>query len=251
MLKPLQNISQTISQPLFAGLASMRDNKSEARDTYCKMVLAISLITFPIMLGLALVSSEFILTVFGPKWAQSIPILQILSIVGAFQSVGTTVGTIYQSQGRTDIMFRVGILCSVCYCATFIVGAQFGIFGVALSYGIVSTLLWVYTHWVANRLLDLPNKTFWKNLLPPTILSIGMSVPVIIAKLIMLRLGLPVQLSLAIQVITGGVTYLFLIYNSKHPEILSARLLVSSKLTGVFAFFHRKHPKSQRTNAQL
>jgi O-antigen/teichoic acid export membrane protein len=230
MLKPLQNISNTLGQPLFAGLSSTQDNKEETTDTYCKAVFTISLITFPIMLGLSITSSEFMSSVFDPKWAPSIPVLQILSIVGAIQSVGTTVGSIYQSKGRTDIMFGVGILVMICFGCAFLLGVQWGIVGVALSYGIASGSIWVFTHWVANSLLGLSNKRFWKTLATPAMLSISMLIPVAAVKLILKHLNTPAPISLAILITTGGLAYVVLVFRSQHPNILSVKSLVVTKM---------------------
>jgi hypothetical protein len=85
-------------------------NVERVKDMYLKSISFISLVTFPLTLGLLVVSQSFVLALFGDKWAEIIPILQVFCLLGLIQSIGTTVGWIYQSQGRTDIMFRWGLV---------------------------------------------------------------------------------------------------------------------------------------------
>jgi len=70
-----------------------------------------------------------------------IPILQVFCLLGLIQSIGTTVGWIYQSQGRTDIMFRWGLVSGSIFIISFVVGLRWGALGVAVAYTVANFLL--------------------------------------------------------------------------------------------------------------
>ena len=132
---------------------------------YLKTTRSISLVSFPLMIGLLAVAEPFVMNVFGPNWAEVIPILQIFSMMGLVQSIGTTVGWIYTSQGRTDIMFRWTLFAGTVYVIAFLIGMHWGIVGIATAYVLSGyTLLWYPSWTIAGRLIDLRFLDMAKNL---------------------------------------------------------------------------------------
>ena len=166
MLKPLQHISWSISRIMLPTLSSIQEEKERVRTGYLKTVRSISLITFPIMTGLMVVAREFVLIFYGIKWEPAVIPLRILCIVGALQSIGTTVGTIFISQGRPDLQLRVGVFNTSIIVAAFFIGVKWGLTGVALAYGIVSIILFLPNQYWANRLIGLKLRYFLKALYP-------------------------------------------------------------------------------------
>jgi PST family polysaccharide transporter len=78
-------------------------------------------------------------------------------VVGAFQSIGTTVGWIYQSQGRTDWMLRWGIVAAPMIVLAMGIGVSFGsIEHVAMAYAIVNLVVLSYPLFaIPGRLIDM------------------------------------------------------------------------------------------------
>lgn len=223
MLKPLQNVSDTIGRPLFPALSTLQDNKAEAADTYIKVVASISLITFPAMFGLSVVASDFVIVVLGAQWSQSIPVLQILALIGAIQSVAATVGSIYLSQGRSDLMFKVGLASTLLVGVAFIVGVTWGIVGVAVCYSLATLCIWVYSQSVANRLLTLINKRYWKALFPAFRSSLLMGFVVILMKIALTEYDIDLTLRLVLSVLTGVAVYSLAIYFEKDRLVLEIK----------------------------
>ena len=60
-------------------------------------------LSFPLMFGLTLVAHEFILVTIHEKWLDSVPLLQILCISGAFVPFYTLYQNLAISNGRSDI----------------------------------------------------------------------------------------------------------------------------------------------------
>lgn len=236
MLKPLYNVSYTLGQPLFSGLSALQEDKQQAGETYRKVVIAISLICFPMMLGLAAVAPEFMAIVFGEKWIPAVPVLQILCFVGAMQSVGTTVGAIYQSQGRTDVMLRVGIINVTVICVAFLIGVHWGIVGVALSYSIAAACIWFYSHHVANKLIKLSDVHFWRSLQPGAVMS-GLMALIIFAlrHILLFKFQINGLVFLIVLVVTGIILYGSFVLRSKHPVIVVIRNAIIQRLKMTFA----------------
>jgi PST family polysaccharide transporter len=84
-----------------------------------------------------------------------VPILQILCAAALLQSVSTTVGWIYQSQGRTDWMFRWGLIAGTVTIVSFAVGVHWGVHGVATAYLIRTIILVPVSFAIPGRLIGL------------------------------------------------------------------------------------------------
>lgn len=106
----MSQITGTFTAVMFPVLSRLQTQPDRVKDIYLRTISLIALLTFPVMLGLLVISEHFVIGLLGPQWAGMIPVFQILCLVGMVQSIASTVGWIYQSQGRTDWMFRWGIL---------------------------------------------------------------------------------------------------------------------------------------------
>jgi Membrane protein involved in the export of O-antigen and teichoic acid len=151
---------------MFPAFSAIQKDVERVKDVYLKSISVISLVTFPLTLGLLVVSQSFVLALFGDKWAEMIPILQVFCLLGLIQSIGTTVGWIYQSQGRTDIMFRWGLVSGSIFIISFVVGLRWGALGVAVAYTVANFLLWYPSLLIPGRLKDLHVVTMLRRLAP-------------------------------------------------------------------------------------
>ena len=174
MLMPLTQVSRVVGRVMFPALSSIQDDKPRVKRAYLKSISIIGLITFPMMTGLFAISDHFILALLGDKWAGAIPILKIFCFVGLTQSIGTTVGWIYVSQGRTGLYFIMGVIGSAFIMLSFIIGVRWGIMGVAWAYLLVGLVLW-YPSWVIPaRLISLTFFEMIRSLSPAFFCALAM-----------------------------------------------------------------------------
>ncbi len=167
MLYPLSQVAAVIVKVLFPTLSKIQDDPARMRRGYLKAVSAIAVVTFPMMLGLLAVSHEFIIVVFGEKWLPMEQVLQIFCILGIFQSIGTTVGTIYLSMGRTKLMFYITLAATPFLIGSFVIGLQWGIEGVAAAYALVSLSIFYISLHLAFRLIKLRMMEFHQSIIRP------------------------------------------------------------------------------------
>jgi O-antigen/teichoic acid export membrane protein len=155
MLMPLTQISWVLSRVMFPVLSRMQKDTARVKQAYLRAIGVIGLVTFPIVTGLFAVAEPFVLTVFGPKWEAMVPIVQILCLAGLSQSVGTTTGWIYQSQGRTDWMFRWGLASGAVTLVAFGIGIVWGVKGIAIAFAVRTVLLTYFNFSIPGKLIDL------------------------------------------------------------------------------------------------
>lgn len=156
MLYPLQNISGVLGRVLFPAFAQIQDDNTRFRRAYLRVCASISVVTFPMMLGLLVVAKPFVTTIFGPRWMPVATLLMILAPLGMLQSIGTTVGHIYTAKGRTDWMFRWGIATGILAISLFVIGLRWGVIGVAVAYAVLSFLLAYPNFAIPFKLIKLP-----------------------------------------------------------------------------------------------
>ncbi|MFZ1021981.1 MAG: MOP flippase family protein [Halobacteriota archaeon] len=166
LVLPLTQIASVITFVMFPALSKIQNDIERVRALYLRSISVISLVAFPVSLGLLVLSRPLVLTLFGDTWAGMIPIIQVFSILSAIQSIGITGSWLYQSQGRTDIMFRWGLVVGSIYIISFVVGLRWGALGVAVAYTVANFLLW-HPNWsIPARLIDLNFATMLRKLAP-------------------------------------------------------------------------------------
>ena len=99
------------------------------------------MIAFPIFLGIAALSSEIILQLYGVPWAASIPVLQLVMLIGVVRSAMYIYSSVFRAAGKPSWRFWAYLLTAALNVIGFVVVVRLGIVAVAASYVIVSYLL--------------------------------------------------------------------------------------------------------------
>ncbi|NES20323.1 MAG: MOP flippase family protein [Symploca sp. SIO3E6] len=228
MLYPLEHISTVISRVMFPVFSQIQDDDKKFRSAYLKVIGMISLITFPMMIGLWALAEPFILTVFGPQWQSVVLLLMILSPVGMVQSLETTVGAIYRAKGRTDWILRWGLGEGIIVLIAFVIGLQWGIIGVAAAYAISVFILAYPCFAIPFSFIHL--KVFelvvvvWRPLVA-SLLMLG----VIMGVKFLLPTSLVHAWLLAILIPTGGIVYLLASWLINREQMQQLLVMVGRK----------------------
>jgi PST family polysaccharide transporter len=218
MTYPIMNFTVMMVQVSYPAMSTFRDDLKRLRETYLRICQSIALVTFPIMLGLAVTAPSFVRVFLGPRWLPVANLLLIFGPLGALQSL--PVSLIYIVRGRPDLNFRWTTFASAAYVLSFIVGLRWGIIGVASCYAIVWTLLMFPAFLIPFRLIKLSGRVFVRSLWSTVWCSVVMTVVAECWLQVLLRLGVenaPIQLFSTITV--GAVTYVTLIWWRKPPAL--------------------------------
>jgi len=135
---PIQNINGPLYRVMTPLLSRVQDDRPRFREMFLRSTGQLTLFIVPAMAALVAVSHDFVIFVFGDRWAPVAPIFFYLGINGLLQPLGNATGWIFISQGRTDVMFRLGVFTSLITVASFFVGLHFGgAVGLAAAYAFV------------------------------------------------------------------------------------------------------------------
>ncbi|NAZ74011.1 MOP flippase family protein [Kineococcus sp. T13] len=155
MLLPVTQITGTLGRVMFPALAAVRDDHPRVRSMYLRSLGTINFVTIPVLVGLAATAEGLVPLLWGEQWTAVVPVLQVLCIAGVPQCVSTSVGWLYQSQGRTTTMFVMGIVGSVVGVVAMAVGLRWGIVGVAWGVLVKSWVMAPVALHVSGRVVGL------------------------------------------------------------------------------------------------
>ena len=138
-------ISGTLMQIAQPVLASLNDERQREQRIFRKLMRFTAFLSFPVMLGFMLVAHEFILLTIGEQWTDSIPLLQVLCIGGAFvpfYALYQLCATWLQSTGRAGYATAASLLNKgVIYLAVlFVLEHFFGMYGIVFTAAVTDTL---------------------------------------------------------------------------------------------------------------
>lgn len=166
LLFPVENITYVVARVTFPAFSMIQDEKKKISAAYVQVVRVIASLTFPLMTLVLIIAPELIGTFLGAQWHRTIFLVQIFALVGLVESIGALNGTIYYSQARTDLQFRVGAAFSVIYVSAFLIGIRWDVEGVAIGYATASLLVTYPSLIIVFRLIELKMNHFLDQLKP-------------------------------------------------------------------------------------
>ena len=116
---PVSSISGSLRRVLLPAFSKKQDDNNILRDKFVRACDSISLITFPMMVGICVLAAPFVNTILGQKWEASIPLIMILSPAGTLFSISSVTGIIYTTKGRTDLLFYWNLFSSTFIISSF------------------------------------------------------------------------------------------------------------------------------------
>lgn len=152
LLAPLTQISTPLSRVAMPLLAKTRDTPALYRTAYVRTLEAVVTLTYPCVVFAIATHEQLIVTVLGEKWQGVAPIFAILGVGAFFAPIGNSTGWLFISQNRTRQMRNWGVLSSLLFVTSFVVGLPWGPIGVASCYiGVGIVVQGPMVLWAATR----------------------------------------------------------------------------------------------------
>ena len=161
-----QLVSNTVAQVAQPVLVQVNDDMERRRRVFGKMLRFTAFLTFPAMFGLAMVAPQVILLAIGDKWTNSIPLLQILCISGAFIPLYTVYQNLFLSQGKSDTYMWLTISQIAVMLIAVLACHKLGITAMVIAFACIN-ILWLLAWQVfASRLIGYSFTSMLRDLLP-------------------------------------------------------------------------------------
>ncbi len=161
---------QQVAQPV---LASINDEEDRQLKVFRKMLRFTAMLSMPALFGLGLIA-DFIVLLLGEQWTDSVMLLRILCVSGAFMPIHTLYQNLFISHGRSDTYM---------WCTAAQIAAQLAVIVVVSTRGGLALMVTAYTvllvSWtgvwqlLAHRLTGLRLSDVLKDILPFMLAAIG------------------------------------------------------------------------------
>ena len=138
---PVQRIASLINSVAVAAFASIQDDRKRVAEYLLKSIRLVSLVSFPVLWGIASVSDEAVSVLLGPAWSDAVVPLRLLALLMPLRMLGAILPSATDGMGRPDISLRNLTLASVVMPPAFFVGCHWGIVGLAASWVLIYPLI--------------------------------------------------------------------------------------------------------------
>lgn len=219
MLIPFSRIAGPIQQVLFPAFSRMQDEPERIAALWIRATRLVGAISIPALCGLVVVAPDFVPVVFGHRWDDAIPLIQILAWVGLLQSLQTLNTEILQARDRTSTIFRFSIVFFFAHLTAFAVGLHWGVEGVAVAYAISSTLVEPVFTWLTARAVGISPLRLLQSFWGVIQAAVVMGAVVYVLRSVLVNAGAGELLRLALCVIAGILVYVPLCA-WRQPEVL-------------------------------
>ncbi len=151
MFAPILNIAFPLQQVLFPALATIQGDEGRLREAWLRGKRLSVAIVAPLFLIVAVVAPDLIPVVFGERWEDAIPVLQMLCVAGVAYSLGTLDWSLLVVRAKVRTLLRLSLLVTATVIGAVAIGLQWGIVGVAVAYAIAMWTLALPTMWITTR----------------------------------------------------------------------------------------------------
>lgn len=138
---PMMAFSSVVGSVVQPFMARHQDDLDAIFSCFIRIEKAVSLVAAPVAALFFCAPDEIVGIMYGPQWSAAVEPFRIMGVSVYFQMLGNPTGAFFQSLGRTDIMFRQGILCTALTVGGLLAGLAVGGLdavsaGIALGFGL-------------------------------------------------------------------------------------------------------------------
>ena len=211
------HLAPVVGRVLFPVLSQVQDDRERLCRGYLHSLRWIAVVCAPFSAGLCVVAPEFIPTVYGARWAPVIVPLQMLCLAGFAHAITNTVWTVQQAVGRSDIGFIWNAVMLPFVIGALVFSSRWGMFGIATTMMIASTVLALAVQQITNRLIGLSWRRWISAMQGAVLATAGMTLATESARLFFLSLEWSKPAVLIAETAVGLVAFTILLFLLERP----------------------------------
>lgn len=207
MTELLASVGNAVAFPTYSRLQTDRELISTA---FYKSILFMSLVSFPAFVGVGIIAPELVLVIYGAQWEASIPVLQVLVLIGILHSILFYHDSLILALGKPSWRLGMTVINAVSNIIAFSIAVRWGIVAVAAAYVIRGYLTTPIEFWMLRKIGMIDIKNYFKQLTVPIIGSIAIIVVVTGLRFLLSDL-VSLSFQLVIYIVFGIVAYLIIV----------------------------------------
>ena len=217
-----------LNEIAFPAYARLQSNPRALAWSFLKAIRLVMLISCPLYLGMAVTAYPLVETIFGPKWIEMSPFVAILALAMPVMTLQIMFTPANNALGLPQITARTNMFGAVLMPIAFLIGIQYGVYGLAWGWVFAFPLLTIFTYSQSHRHIGISAREIGQAVWPGLSASIAMAGIVYCADILLPEMIVYVRLALLVA--TGGLSYIGLLYILAKPTLIEAiRLIVRRK----------------------
>lgn len=225
MLYPIQKVADVIVSIAMPAFATMQGDVPRMRAGFLRGQVFICLVCFPASIGIAVVAPLLVPVLVGDSWIPAVVSVQILALAGPRLALSRLHGAVFQASGKPHRELVIAALALSVTVPGFLVGAQYGVNGVATAFTAAGWLLLPLSLVPVARMLD---TTAWRavRVLWPVVTATAVMAAVTEGARRLVTGSMPDLAALAVTVSVGALAYVAavaLLDRSLLTEVLPGR----------------------------
>ncbi len=168
-----QLVTNTVAQVAQPVLTRVGDDSERQCRVFGKMLRFTAFMAFPAMFGLALIAPQLIIITIGDKWAQSISLLQVLCISGAFIPLYTIYQNLFLSQGKSDTYMWLTIAQIAVMLIAVLACHRLGIMAMVIAFAGINVMWLLAWQVFAHKLIGYRFTSMLRDLLPFLLIALA------------------------------------------------------------------------------
>ena len=138
---PVQMIGQTVNRVVFPVFSRLQERVDLVARGLLRAMDVLALAAIAPMVLVSVAAPELLGIVLGPEWAPAAPILTVLAIAGAKETVFYVTGPLMRALGAGKLIVRYEVLATVIQVGGIVLGLSGGVLGVAWGWTIAGFVL--------------------------------------------------------------------------------------------------------------
>lgn len=174
LLFPMKNVTSRIQQVALPMLSKLNIESSDFKSKYFMIISLLAFIIFPLMAFVGVTADVWVPLTFNQHYNLLVTMVGILSIVGAFQSLVSPVGTLYLLKENTKLMFRNSLINASVITLVFLISSYYGdIYTVIVAYASswICLILPISMYWIF-KMYNIRLTSFFVSIMPSAFCTI-------------------------------------------------------------------------------
>lgn len=229
MTIPAVYFGQALERVIFPAMARKQSNRTALSSAFLDMTEAMGVVALPASILMLLTSRELVLFLFGEKWIEIVPVLEVLCL-GVFARTAYKTGdSLARSLGALKLFTYTQLAYTISVIGGSVIGAAYyGLLGVAVAVLVAVTLNYILMTRLSCVLLDLPVSKMVEAHCPAAWISIWVAITGLPVLLICREAHLmPVIILAIIGLVSLIATYLSLAFGPRRFKLQFLNRLAS------------------------
>lgn len=221
-----KTVTEVVDSVMFPALSKIQDDKKELKNVTRGLLSLNSYVIFPLFMGLAAVGDNIVALILTEKWLPSVPMMRIMCMTFALNSINNSNMQVFNSMGRSDLFMKFEIIKRSISIISLLTVSFISIYAVIIVLLLMAVLSNCMNAYQNKKILEYKYLEFIHDILPNIIMSIVMAVCVyFIGKLFATCI-----VALVIQILVGAVVYILISVATKNESFEKFVQILKNKI---------------------